>query len=489
MIPGTRVREISVLAAVVAACNDSIVGVPGDASSETTQGSASVAEDGSETGDGPGIAPPFRSGSRLRARYLDGGVGARELLAWFDTELGVECSFQFGPDGELRCMPGGAADHGSVYFADAACQVPILLADTCVPPEHLLVPVDPPSTCIGERPAYRPYRVQPRAEALATVHVVAGFGEGCIAVSGDGHQWHTLDALPLEELAVATIAVLPIDDTLGQEVLIADDGSSQWFAMHDMVIDRRCQALDVAGERRCVPTDEAIHTGAYFHDAGCATELVGAIDLEPQCAPPIVVRRSEDDAVFGVADEVVADEVFTGTGCDPLEPPQPPRRYFVAGDPLPADAMPALDEVGIGEGRAQLQHDTTADGIPLHSRGGWRDTELDTPCVPLRSENGDYVCAPWIGGGGRYFEDAACELELYIVKAEPEDTPTLITSLAWSTACGDVVWGGAHAVGEPYDAQVYDTFCHPSDGTDRPLYQLGADVPIGAFAILPVVTE
>lgn len=488
MTRGCRLFGSFVFAAAFAACNDSIVQAPADATSGTTGGSASGV-DGSETGDGSEAAPPFRSGSRLRARYLDGGVGARELLAWFDTELGAECSFQFGPDGELRCMPGRAANRGTIYFADAACQVPILLARTCAAPEHLLVPVDPPNTCLGERPAYRPYRVDPRAEVRATVHVVASADEGCIATPADGQQWHAMEALPLDELAVATLSVTPIDDALGQEVLTGADGSSQWFAMHDMVLDRRCQPLDVAGERRCVPTDEAVHEDDYFHDAGCATEFVGAIELEPECAPPIVVRRSQDDAVFAVADEVVADEVFTGTECHPLLPPPPLRRYFVAGDPLPADVMPALDEVGIGEGRAQLQHDTTVNGTPLRSRGEWRDTQLDTPCAPLRLENGDYVCAPWIGGGSRYFEDAACELELYAVEGEPDDSPTLTTLLAWSTVCDDVRWGGARAVDEPYDAPVYDTFCQPSDGPDHPLYRLGEDVSSGTFAILPVVTE
>lgn len=484
-----RVRRLlgSFVLVAFAACNDSIVQTPADASSGTTGGSASGV-DGSESGDGPELAPAFRSGSRLRARYLDGGVGARELLAWFDTELGAECRFEFGPDGELRCMPGRAPNRGTTYFADAACQVPILLAQTCAPPEHLLVPVDPPSTCLGERPAYRSYRVDPRAEVRATVHGVASADEGCIAIPADGQQWHAMEALSLDELVAATLSVTPIDDALGQEVLTGADGSSQWFATHDMVRDARCQPGDVAGERRCVPADEAVHTG-LFHDPACASELVGEVELESQCAPPTIVRRPEDDAVFAVAAEVGADEVYTGSQCEAVSPSQRPRRYFVAGDPLESDAMPALDEVGIGEGRAQLQHDTTVDGTPLRSRGEWRDTQLDTPCVPLRLENGDYVCAPWIGGGGLYFEDAACETALYTVNGEPDDTPTFTTLLASAAACDDVVWGGARAVEEPYDAQVYNVFCEPIDMTDAPVYELGADVSSGTLAILPVVTE
>jgi hypothetical protein len=45
------------------------------------------------------------SGSRLRARFFDGGGGALMFKAWYDTELDIECRFDLAADGKQRCLP------------------------------------------------------------------------------------------------------------------------------------------------------------------------------------------------------------------------------------------------------------------------------------------------------------------------------------------------------------------------------------------------
>ncbi|HXX67590.1 MAG TPA: hypothetical protein VEK07_10430 [Polyangiaceae bacterium] len=60
-----------------------------------------------------------RGGRRLRATYLKGDDGSREVVGWFDAALEVDCSFAAAADGAWRCLPGGA--EAGRFFADAAC--------------------------------------------------------------------------------------------------------------------------------------------------------------------------------------------------------------------------------------------------------------------------------------------------------------------------------------------------------------------------------
>src|SRR4051794_624092 len=73
----------------------------------------------------PGREPPetpWTSGSRLRARVLDGGEGARLFVEWMDTELAMSCAFVPAEDGELRCLPTHAQSaNAEALYADAQC--------------------------------------------------------------------------------------------------------------------------------------------------------------------------------------------------------------------------------------------------------------------------------------------------------------------------------------------------------------------------------
>jgi len=61
---------------------------------------------GTAQGEDPGPdALPWKSGSRLRARVWDGGDGAQLFIDWFDTMLGIPCTFAKGPEGVEYCMP------------------------------------------------------------------------------------------------------------------------------------------------------------------------------------------------------------------------------------------------------------------------------------------------------------------------------------------------------------------------------------------------
>src|SRR5262245_60483032 len=80
---------------------DETIGTSLEAGSE---GDASSGDD--ETGDDGPAEPAWGSGSRMRARVLDGGGGALRQSGWHDTQLDLDCNIAPVGDGEGRCVPG-----------------------------------------------------------------------------------------------------------------------------------------------------------------------------------------------------------------------------------------------------------------------------------------------------------------------------------------------------------------------------------------------
>ena len=82
------------------------------------------------TVDGPvpnALAEGFKSGSRLKLRFWEGADGSRQFLNFFDTQLQTDCwvGSRRTSDGKIRCLP---APVGTLYFSDAACKTPAVLA-------------------------------------------------------------------------------------------------------------------------------------------------------------------------------------------------------------------------------------------------------------------------------------------------------------------------------------------------------------------------
>ena len=79
---------------------------------------------------GSGTFPPtsgvlYRSGSRLHARFTDGGGGARRFDGWYDSQLATPCSFRLAEDGVKRCIPMADTVDTAPPYADAACTMPV----------------------------------------------------------------------------------------------------------------------------------------------------------------------------------------------------------------------------------------------------------------------------------------------------------------------------------------------------------------------------
>jgi hypothetical protein len=78
------------------------------------------------------------SGSRLKARYLVGDDGSRQWnYGWFDTQLGVNCSFVLAVDSTTRCLPSSGAGVGT-YYGDSGCTQRLAAAapTACAAPKY-----------------------------------------------------------------------------------------------------------------------------------------------------------------------------------------------------------------------------------------------------------------------------------------------------------------------------------------------------------------
>src|SRR4051812_14998789 len=75
-----------------------------------------------DTAGAPGGVFVAQDGTRLKARWMEGPDGKRNLWGWYDQLLKVPCRFTTAADGEPRCLPAGAdLDDPAADFADAQC--------------------------------------------------------------------------------------------------------------------------------------------------------------------------------------------------------------------------------------------------------------------------------------------------------------------------------------------------------------------------------
>lgn len=90
------------------------VGAPGAKGDPGERGPAGDVGPAGAVGEPGAVGPAGKDGgggpisdARLKARYRVADGGAREYIpgAWFDSTLGVDCSFQRAADGVDRCMP------------------------------------------------------------------------------------------------------------------------------------------------------------------------------------------------------------------------------------------------------------------------------------------------------------------------------------------------------------------------------------------------
>lgn len=78
--------------------------------------------------------PGYVDGARLKMAVLRADDGATSPHGWWDTDLGVPCTFQPASDGQTRCLPTTTHSlsrrlNGISFFADPTCLAPVGFQD------------------------------------------------------------------------------------------------------------------------------------------------------------------------------------------------------------------------------------------------------------------------------------------------------------------------------------------------------------------------
>jgi hypothetical protein len=159
------------------------------------------------------------SGSRVRATFYDGGEGAILFGGWFDSELGVGCTFVRTRDGAMRCLPAGQP----AVWMDATCTMPVWRAEFRESlPRYVTAWLSQGAAAyeLGE-----PYAGAVRE----TGNVTWGWQRSCLDIYASGGSYYSMGAeIPSARFVAATIRSVPIGDgKLFVRTLQGDDGSSQ----------------------------------------------------------------------------------------------------------------------------------------------------------------------------------------------------------------------------------------------------------------------
>ena len=137
---------LSSVAALACGSDDSSASNPGGTGGTATGGSAGAAgssgSGGSAGGSGAGACPKgasgtapsdyltqYKAGSRLQPRLVTAPGAPQIFDGFFDTKLGVACTFRFASDDKLRCLPLDADVAVLQGFADSACEDALWEAD------------------------------------------------------------------------------------------------------------------------------------------------------------------------------------------------------------------------------------------------------------------------------------------------------------------------------------------------------------------------
>ena len=383
----------------------------------------------------PIVTSDYRSGSRLRARILDGGGDARIFVGWHDAQLDVDCDFRPvvtgapGDDGRWRCLPRTSEiwtqdNQDDIVYLDAACThaVRVDRQGKGTSP-YVVVPsarVEP--TCFGP-PQVPPATVFARGDqvvvASSTILYEDG-GHGCAPSLATGRS---LDAFELGAKASvaafvgASEIVEPRSDRLAARVRVADDGARETIGVHDR---RRNAACDtgtayVPAHGLCLPF-ATIQLDQY--DATCAKGVAEAPEAAT-CAPLVEIASvfspttcSDTTSFYQVGAPFDGPRAYisnmdTGPTC--VANPTTTGRYFAQGPLVPAGTYPSIAVQGLGDGPLRRECIVPADGTSPLFCHGLTDPERGS-CLLLPFCDGQTRC---VGSGvdtvdGSFFADAAC---------------------------------------------------------------------------------
>jgi hypothetical protein len=366
----------------------------------------------------------FVAGTRLHPKLVVSAEGERGLRGWYDSLMGVDCSFRLAMDGTLRCLPKtlGTNDWDRGFVA-GTCNGAALLVDKrdasakdACPNEKYFVSPDE-SVCPPR------YRVEPIGAAVVASSYYYQ-ESSCLESSAINYQLYELgtESAPTEWVK-GTLANEPARDGLSASFVAGEDGSLGFFGWVDAKhADAPCgfsQAAD--GESRCLPFDNwGIVWEDLYTDPSCTS--FAAAGLYSKCQSGFG-RRYDDRgscnpkySVHPIVAPYGGGEVYRGEpGSCVGQPVGGDDGYYTTGPEIPAAEFSSL-KVGdrVGTTRLKRSRSTTSGG--WITGGGFYDSVRDEACSFTTAKDGKLHCMPT--GPlpvGYYFADAQCTVPLYRV--------------------------------------------------------------------------
>jgi len=436
--------------------------------------------------------PLVESGTRLRARWLDGGGGARLFQGFRDTDLDIDCTFEFLGDGVAHCVPEAAI---TPYFSDPGCSQPVGLDDACSPgvPSYArsLETVESAETCRTES-RFTYYPIDPDAP-LGLSLVYYDFGNGCLPLDLDAFYmtYELGPALDPSTFAGATAEIAALSGPLDREYLEAEDGATQPTWLIDDAFG--VCFYDGFDEPRCAPIMEPSAGYQAFTDAECAVEVpdVGLDIHAPSCLDPVVVSRYDGatcEQLHYQAEPFEADYVRVNGECVDGDLGD----AFQTGAVIPRTEFAPMEYLGVGSGR--LQAITWAvDGHPVAQRNLVWDTELEIGCEP-KLMDGVQRCMPTdtvetqVGA----FADAGCTellVEWFGQCAAPEFSTEYKEHPICSVTPPVAVYRRTEQYLEPTAYLLEDEDCVAIDVPDGIVLHRAEEVDLGDFATFDEVVD
>lgn len=379
-------------------CDDAPpLGFPAGAGGSSSVVSSSIA--GVTTGGGE-VESAFKSGSRLRARVLDGGGNARSFVGWFDAELGIDCTSAIIAGAAARCLPPRI---DTVVYLDDACSEPAAPASQTLAPSYVVEPHAGVQLC----DSYRAWSVG--AAEVAPIVYSRGPDNVCSAIATDALV-QPLSAIPLE-----TFTELDREDELVNQVdwrrvERSADGAYRVVSALLGPTGPTCEVFAGTFEshRACLP-NERVRRYPQFSDEACGAAAIGldACHIAGN-APIVTVDRCVALGVQVNEPGAIVESVFDGRqgGCTPIPATRGRALGPAAPDIYPVDSYPMFLEGPnlVMALEASGDKPVRADGpFLLKSDQGYFGCEVTTTTVGLRCV---YPFRPFKDT----FADSACTL-------------------------------------------------------------------------------
>jgi len=265
--------------------------------------------------------PSFGAGSRLVAGGFTSSPTSDRVQVfrtWYDPELDVNCSFQGGPDGSLRCVPVVFTSFNDLFLDENCTERGYQTFNSCAPKF---------AVGWGERLSCEVFAQDVReVTALEPVPeaVYIGSPDECslrpLEIDPEDIFLRDDGPLPTSRMVGATVEVVDRPGPIDVEIVQADDGT---FQVVGLVAERfgRCfptRAED--GESRCFPTQAGfVGAAGLFADEECSEPLALYFSPTDDCELPAYIREFDG----GVTRLYESVGTFDGTvyttrrgGCD-----------------------------------------------------------------------------------------------------------------------------------------------------------------------------